>query len=194
MDERRRIPDLVPLTDGTVALRPWEDGDTEFVARAVRDPEIPRWTMVPVDMDEGGALQWVRRMREMPALDRAAPFAITVAATGEPLGCVGVANFDWPDSTAHVFYWLAAEARGRGYATRAVRLISEWAFTALQLERLELYTHPDNVASRRVAERAGYTHEGTLRSAMVVKGTRWDVVLFALLPSDLTQQPAAPPA
>ena len=69
----------MPLTDGTVTLRPWADSDTEFVARACRDPEIPRWTMVPADMDEAKALDWVRRMRDMPNLDRGATFAITVA-------------------------------------------------------------------------------------------------------------------
>jgi RimJ/RimL family protein N-acetyltransferase len=135
-------------------------------------------------MDEAKALMWVRRMRDMPNLDRGATFAITVAATGEAVGSIGVANFDWHEGIGDVFYWLAAHARGRGYATRSVRLISAWAFETLELERLELYAHPDNTASQRVAERAGYIREGLLRSAMVVKGARWDVVLFALLPED----------
>ena len=184
MDERRRVPDLAPLGDGTITLRPWVDGDTEFVARACRDPEIPRWTMVPENMDETRALEWVRRMRDLPGLDRAAPFVVTMTATGEQVGSVGVGNFDWPESTGQVFYWLAADARGHGYATRAVRLVSAWALRDLELERLELYAHPDNLASQRVAERAGYTREGVLRSALVVKGRRWDVVLFSRLPDD----------
>ena len=71
-----------------------------------------------------------------------------------------MANFDWHEGIGDVFYWLAAEARGRGYATKAVRLISDWAFETLELERLELYAHPDNTASQRVAERAGYIREG----------------------------------
>ena len=192
IDERRRVPDLVPISDGTITLRPWADSDTEFVARACRDPEIPRWTMVPDEMNETQALDWVRRFRDLPRLDRAAPFAITRTTTDEPLGSVGVADFDWHEGIGHVFYWLAADARGHGYATRAVRLISDWSFRTLELARLELCAHPDNLASQAVAVRAGYTREGVLRSAMVVKGARWDVVLFSLLPGDRFATPGGP--
>ena len=140
--------------------------------------------MVPEGMDQTKALDWVRRLRDLPGLDRAAPFAITVASTGEPVGSVAVADFDWSEGIGHVSYWLAADARGKGYATAAVRLLSRWAFETLGLERLELCAHPDNTTSQRVAERAGFMREGVLRSVMTVKGTRWDVVLFSLLPDD----------
>ncbi len=63
-------------------------------------------------------------------------------------------------------YWLAPGARGNGYATRALRLISDWSLGGGYI-RLELYTHPDNRASARVAERAGFIREGVRRA--------WDV-------------------
>jgi [ribosomal protein S5]-alanine N-acetyltransferase len=183
-EQAQRIPRLVPLTDGTITLRPWSDADAAFIARACQDPDIPRWTTVPYAMDDAQALDWVRRFRDLPGLDLAAPFAIVLAPTGESLGSVGLGNFDWREAIGHVYYWLAAEHRGRGYATRAVRLVTAWAIRELGLARIELYAHPDNAASHRVAERSGFTREGLLRSAMVVKGVRWDVVLFSLLPGD----------
>jgi RimJ/RimL family protein N-acetyltransferase len=82
-------------------------------------------------------------------------------------------------------YWCAAEARGRGVITRAVRLVCRHAFEDLGMGRLEILVDPDNVASRRVAEKAGFREEGVLRSHLTQRdGTRRDSVLYSRLPSD----------
>jgi RimJ/RimL family protein N-acetyltransferase len=86
--------------------------------------------------------------------------------------------------TGELAYVVAPAARGRGIATAALRLFSEWAFARLELTRLQLSIRPDNAASRRVAEKAGYTYEGTLRSAKVIRGKRVDAAFYSLLPSD----------
>jgi RimJ/RimL family protein N-acetyltransferase len=57
-------------------------------------------------------------------------------------------------------YWVAAEARGRGVATRAVRLLADWGRAELGLTRIDVLPHRDNAASRRVAEKAGFTETG----------------------------------
>jgi RimJ/RimL family protein N-acetyltransferase len=84
-----------------------------------------------------------------------------------------------------VGYWVAAPARGRGVAVRAVRLLCAWGFEARGLPRIQLHTLPGNVASERVAERAGFTREGLLRSFAVMKGRRTDITMFSLLPGEL---------
>jgi RimJ/RimL family protein N-acetyltransferase len=81
-----------------------------------------------------------------------------------------------------IAYVVAPEARGQGIASAAVKILSEWAFDRLGLERLQLSIRPDNVASRRVAEKAGYRYEGTLRSTKVIRGRRVDAALYSLLP------------
>jgi RimJ/RimL family protein N-acetyltransferase len=86
----------------------------------------------------------------------------------------------------HVGYWLAPEARGRGLTTAALAALSRWGFDELGLGRVELVTDPDNIASQRVAEKAGFTREGVLRSILINRdGSRRDGVMFSLLPSDL---------
>src|SRR5262249_16717591 len=84
-----------------------------------------------------------------------------------------------------VGYWLLPQARGRGLATRSVRLLSEWALRDLGLARLQILTEPANGASQRVAEGCGYQREGVLRSYADVDGRSVDYVVFSLLPSDL---------
>jgi RimJ/RimL family protein N-acetyltransferase len=79
---------------------------------------------------------------------------------------------------------VAPAARGRGVASAAVRVLSAWAFSELKLERLQLSIRPDNVVSRRVAEKVGYAYEGTLRSAKLIRGKRVDVAVYSLLPNE----------
>lgn len=86
---------------------------------------------------------------------------------------------------AAVGYWLAREARGRGIATHAVRLVARWVFAGLGLARLEMTCGPDNEASQRVAERCRFVREGVLRSHISFKGGRRDTVVFRLLPNEI---------
>jgi RimJ/RimL family protein N-acetyltransferase len=95
-----------------------------------------------------------------------------------------VYDIDAGQARAAVGYWLAPHARGRGIATRAVRLLARWALDDLGLARLQITCGPDNLASQRVAERAGFTREGVLRSHYPFKGSRRDTVVFSLLPGD----------
>ena len=77
------------------------------------------------------------------------------------------------------------DARGRGLATAALRLLSRWALDTLPVVRLQLTTHQDNPASQRVAQKAGYTREALLRAWADQRGTRVDLVMWSLLPGDL---------
>lgn len=79
-------------------------------------------------------------------------------------------------------YVIAPGARGRGIASDAVALLSRWAFDQLHLERLQLSIHPGNEASKRVAAKAGYEYEGTLRSTKVIRGRRVDGAMWSRLP------------
>ena len=94
-----------------------------------------------------------------------------------------------PDQgVAEVGYWVAAEARGRGLCTRAVRLVSRWVLADCGGERLQLRADEQNVASRKVAENAGFTQEGILRSSRYNArlGRRVDFVMYSLLPGELS--------
>jgi RimJ/RimL family protein N-acetyltransferase len=60
----------------------------------------------------------------------------------------------------------------------------------LKLDRLQLSIRPDNLASRRVAEKAGYEYEGTIRSSKLIRGKRVDAALYSLLPHEPVSRPA----
>ena len=166
-----------------VVLRPWRTEDVPAVAAACQDAEIVRWlSFVPQPYTEEDARFYVEDC--IAAADDRKPFAITDAETGEVIGSIEMRINRM--QTGHVGYWLAAEARGRGLTTAALRALSRWAIEDLGLGRVELVTDPDNLASQRVAEKAGFRREGVLRSILVNRdGSRRDGVMFSLLPGEL---------
>lgn len=177
---RVRLP-AEPLRDGPTALRPWRDSDLGQLVAACQDPEISRWTSVPRPYGEADARAYLLQRYGAIHAETAAPFAIVGPESGALLGSVALNWLEWRHLRGEVGYWLAAEARGHGHATRAVRLISRWGFEALGLERLELLAATANPASQRVAERAGFVREALLRSYMRGRDGRQDMVAFSLL-------------
>ncbi|MGI8411483.1 MAG: GNAT family N-acetyltransferase [Solirubrobacteraceae bacterium] len=169
-----------PLVDGPTQLRPWRDSDLGALVAACQDPEIARWTAVPSPYGETDARAYMLQRYEAVHAGTTAPFAI-VDPAGQLLGSVSLLRPAWEHARAEVGYWLAREGRGHGHATRAVRMISAWGFTALALERIELLAATGNLASQRVAARAGFTREGILRSYMRGRDGPQDMVMFGLL-------------
>jgi RimJ/RimL family protein N-acetyltransferase len=107
-------------------------------------------------------------------------FAILDESSGELVGCCGVDDWSKED-VAQFGYWIAPNARGRGYATRAATLLTGWLFD-LGAARVFLTIVAGNEDSVAVARRAGFVYEGTMRAHGVWQGQRCDVMMFAALP------------
>jgi RimJ/RimL family protein N-acetyltransferase len=167
-----------------VLLRAWRPEDVPELVAACQDPEIPRWTLVPAPYTEDDARLWLASQSAARQGGRRIELAIAAAGNGGLLGSVALARSP-EDDTGEVGYWVAARARGRGVATRAVGLLCEWSFgEPLRLSRVELLAEPGNRASQRVAERAGFRRERLLRAHREQKGTLRDFVLFAREPAE----------
>ncbi|MFF5173627.1 GNAT family N-acetyltransferase [Micromonospora sp. NPDC000089] len=145
-----------------LVLRPWRADDVPALLDAYRDPELLARTRRPV-ATPAQARRWIDRARQGWAADRSFNFAVCETVPGtdaRPLvACVVVKDVRPGRPDAEVGYWTAAPARGRGVAPRALDAVSRWAFTrfaAVGLTRLDLLHQVDNVASCRVAEKAGY--------------------------------------
>jgi len=185
--QRPTSPPDPPLSDGVVALRRWREADAPEVARICSDEELVRWlAALPSPYTEADALAWIAHGEAgWRGEAEHTPFAVVDAATDAILGSIGVT---WrPEETAEVGYWVAPEARGRGVATRATRLVAGWVLRELGYERLQLQADPLNVASCRVAERAGFTLEGRKRSVRWSRARqrRIDLNQYALLRAEL---------
>lgn len=172
------------LSDGVVRLRLMTDADVPAVVGAISDPSIPRFTRVPDPYGEDEARHFQRSGEVGLTAGTDLATLITDADSGDVLGAAGIHNLDPESGRCSAGYWVAADARGRGVAARAMRLLSGYAFDELGAKRIELWIEPVNVASLRVAERAGFTREGLLRSFMEIGGERRDMLMYSRLPGD----------
>lgn len=171
-----------PLRDDLVALRPWSFDDVGAVTRACQDPEIARWTMVPTPYSEADARLWLEKVTD-PGIEDHLAVAVTTSDGGRFVGSMSL--FIMKPGVGEFGYWAAPGARGRGYTSRALRLLAAWTLDELKLPRLQLGTLPGNTASERVAEKAGFSREGVLRSYLDQRGERRDVLMWSLLPGEL---------
>jgi RimJ/RimL family protein N-acetyltransferase len=193
-DAESDVP-IVVLADGRVTLRPWSTDDAGFMAAASEDPAIRRYNGVhdrqgrpapPLSIGQARATidEFGLRWREFAesGTSRGIAFVITDSSSEEPVGCCGVD--DWTEEdVAQLGYWIAPQARRRGYATRAVILLTRWLFE-LGAARVFLTIVGGNQSSVAVARRAGFTYEGTMRAHSVWQGARHDVLWFAALPHE----------
>lgn len=167
--------------------------DAGMVLELMRDPDVARWNPAAVD-DESAAARWCRDLADWSAGDHAS-WIVADLRDDAPLGVVSVHAVDLVQADAEIGYRVHPSARGRGVATEAVVAASAWAFAHLGLVRIELAHAVGNVASCRVAERAGYRLEGVTRQSFVYgDGCRHDEHLHGRLVGDRLPAAVRPPA
>jgi RimJ/RimL family protein N-acetyltransferase len=138
-------------------LRPLRREDAGAIAAGCADPDVPRFIpLVPRDYTLADAERFLDVVLAVAPDDPERTFAIADGSSDELLGIATVRVREG----GSVGYWLAPEARGRGLATEAVRALVEWVTGDQRVRWLTLTAHPDNAASQRVAEKAGFRRLG----------------------------------
>ncbi len=158
--------------DDVIALHRIHD-EVETAAGATTAPWVPE----PVD-------QVVARHERREPDPAYVEFAVESVSGGELLGYASVWGIDTFHRSAHLGISLLAEARGRGFAPDALRVLCDYAFRIRGLNRLGLETLATNAPMIASAEKAGFRREGTLRSHSWVAGGFVDEALFGLLAAE----------
>ncbi|SED71713.1 Protein N-acetyltransferase, RimJ/RimL family [Streptomyces sp. 3213] len=188
--EQNRPMEPVTLTTDRLVLRSVGPQDTDVVYSAAQDPEIQRWTTIPSPYLPEHARSFTKQLvPEGWANCSMFTFGVFLPE-GELVGMLGITMRSL--GVGEVGFWATKEYRGNGYITEATVAVSRWAFTRLSIDRVEWRAEVGNMGSRAVAEHAGFTIEGTLRSAINNKGVRRDCWVASLLPSDLGLPSTAP--
>jgi RimJ/RimL family protein N-acetyltransferase len=185
-------PRLVGLTPAgaKLSLRAPEARDFDAIIAACHDPESVRWTSVPNPYGRDQAEFFVnRRAPGQWAGGEAAVFAVADAndayAGSIELRIIAARPAELATATvADVGYLIAPWARGRGYASAALRVLCGWGFESLGLHRIEWRAHVGNDGSRRVAEKAGFTIEGVARAGCTHRGELRDAWFGSILATD----------
>ncbi|MFG2575404.1 GNAT family N-acetyltransferase [Streptomyces sp. NPDC048481] len=154
---------VVPTGDGLL-LRPWRLDDAPAVHDAFQDPAMHQWHIRAADSVEEVA-GWIRQWCAAWEEERSVQWAVVDADADALLGRVALRSILLDEGVAEVAYWTTRAARGRGVAARATVALARWALDEVGFHRLELHHATANEASCRVAGKAGFTFEGTRRSA-----------------------------
>ena len=171
-----------PLSDGVVELREWRDEDRDALVEMANDDAIQQWTRVPSPYTRQDADQWFALTRTTRKAGHQVAFAVTATGDGQLLGSIDLRVNPADPAIGELGYMVGPRARGRGVATRAVGLLTQWAFETLGLQRVEILIDPRNEPSLRVAESAGYEREGVLRAYRPSRERgRLDLAMYARL-------------
>lgn len=150
-----------PLRSEVVSLRPWTTADLEDALAGARDPLVPHFTHIRADHTLETITEHFASHEPSRLAGEELHFAMADARSDRFLGAISIFGFDHDADAAELGYWLAPWGRGRGVATSAVSLVSTWAFEHLPVDQLKLLISDDNIASLKLAARAGYESDGT---------------------------------
>jgi ribosomal-protein-serine acetyltransferase len=176
------------IRDGAL-LRAYTEGDAaELTAVVAANREhLARWLPWAATYGHQDSLDYIAKMRAQIEAEDGFEGAIVVA--GEIVGGAGFHAVDRLNRSTAIGYWLTAEYEGRGLMTATVRTLLGHAFGAWALHRVVIEAVVDNARSRAIPERLGFTEEGVLREAKLVRGRYEDAALYAMLASDWPPAP-----
>lgn len=178
-----------PLTQTTfettrLTLRPLGEDDIPALFAMFSDPEVTRYWSTPTWQDASPARDMLDHGRKMMETGEHLLLGIALKDGGDLVGTVHLFDFKWQCRRAEIGYNLIRSAWGQGYMQEALTALVVFAFTELDLLRLEADIDPRNTASARTLERLGFIKEGHLRARWLIGGELSDSSLYGLLRTD----------
>lgn len=181
-----RLPLVMPSSPpahGAVHLRAFRADDVSMLQDLATDPYVPMTGTLPARADRAQALAYIDRQHERLATGAGYSFCVALRDSDEGVGQAGLSLTAIEAGRASAGYAVAPQFRGSGVAAQALTALTDFAWTLLELQRIELYIEPWNIASRRTAETAGYEPEGLVKQHQVIGGRRVDMLLHSAVRS-----------
>lgn len=166
-----------------ICIRPWESNDADKLYRLVRQSVTELSVWLPwcrLEYARNDTDDWISHSLNVWSHRSEFPMAIINCNSNEVLGGVGVNKIDWETKTGNLGYWVGTPWTGRGIARTAARQAAKFAFSELKLKTLEILCHPDNIASRRVAESLGALNDGIHANRIELHGITVDAVVYRI--------------
>ncbi|WP_425309576.1 GNAT family protein [Ammonicoccus fulvus] len=176
------LPKTMPKLIGSrVTRREFRAADASFVQSVSEDPLIPLITTVPASGTVEHALAYIARQHDRLRTGAGYSFAIVENHSAQPVGQIGLWLSGIKEGRASTGYWISPRFRRRGLVGAALQVLSDWALSLEEVERLELHVEPWNEGSWRAAEACGFEREGLLRSWRQVGTERRDMFMYTRL-------------
>lgn len=168
---------------------------TSIILRPVRETDIDQLYTFHLDIDNRGNY-FPRNVLSQPAFrkefqetgfwSKEEGVLVIVSLTDDILGHIEFfKTVTYLDEFELSYVVYATEQRRKGIATEAVNLLVRYLFETKRVNRIRLVIHPENRASRQLAEKCGFRHEGTARGAWYNQGKHQDVEIYAIVHDDV---------
>lgn len=168
-----------------IMLREYQSGDYASIREWVNDERTTRFlsTRYWPAQTETDTQEFLSRM--LQSSHNAYNFVIADRSDGHYIGQLDVFRLDWRLRQGEIGMVIArGEERGQGIGTEALKLLEQFVFRTLGLERLELEVHMDNAPALACYRKAGFTLEGVKRHAFFTNGQFCDVGVMSILRND----------
>jgi len=168
-------------------MRP-EDAEAMFAYAS--DPEVTRYVLWETHGSVKDSENFLRFANDGYERGDFGGWGLVLKATGAFVGTCGIeADYVPGHSRGELGYVLSREHWGRGLMPEAVRRVIRFCFEQMDLNRVEARCIAENTASARVMEKAGMSHEGTLREREYIKGAYEDMKMYSILRSEYDTSP-----
>jgi RimJ/RimL family protein N-acetyltransferase len=178
-------PTEVPtLQYGLITLRKPEERDIVPLFEGVQDPLIPKFTRIPANYQMANAEHFIRE-RSPNGFTMRTELQLVLEYDGKFAGALSFHTLDLEEAKAEIGYWLTADMRGKGIATNAIKLLTEFGFESIGFHRIEALVVESNMPSLKALAKAGYEQEGILRDKSCCgDGSRENMIIFAAIRTD----------
>lgn len=161
----------------TVRIRPFEKTDIPKKVEWVNNPENNQFLHYDIPICIEKTELWFESHRGQN--DR---YDAVIEVDGKPVGTIGLLSIDQKNQKAEYYIAVGEVAyKGRGVAKEASRLILEYGFNVLKLNRIYLYTESKNVTAQKLFEKVGFIKEGLIRSDIISHGKYADRYVYGVL-------------
>ena len=168
-----------------IRLRRDERTDLPRFCEWLNDPDVRRYLSMHQPVSQAGEEQWFENMLKKPPEEQPYAIEIKVPDGWQLIGNCGFMGFDWNVRSAEVGLFIGDKSCwNKGYGTEVMRLLVQYGFESLNLNRVYLRVDEDNLGGIRAYEKAGFVHEGRFRQGGYRSGRYHDVLFMSVLRSD----------
>lgn len=175
---------ITELYTPRLLLRKMRASDSASLFQVWSDNEVTKFMNIDRFTNESQAKDMILFLDELSKEEKAIRYSIIELESNNIIGSCGFNYFDFENAKAEIGYDLNKMYWGQGFAKEAITCLIQYAFSDLNLNRIEAKIEPENINSIRLIEKLSFTYEGTLRKAEKSKNRFIDLNLYSLLATD----------
>ncbi|MGE8000938.1 GNAT family N-acetyltransferase [Lysinibacillus sp. NPDC093190] len=162
-------------------LRKMKMDDAHSLFNIWSDPEVTKFMNITNFTHEDQAKEMIGLFEQLAEERKAIRFTIIEKESNEIIGSCGFNSFEVDNASAEIGYDLAKAYWGKGYAPECISALIDYAFTTLNINKIEVKIEPGNINSIKVVKKLNFTFEGTFQENEESKESFYDINVYSLL-------------